>query len=335
MKKIYYLLLGLIIALSTQTNAQAVKQESIITYPNTVISSPYQNINNLIGNFNKPIKMIFTDIDGTLIPNAQEVNKVSISADLQNTLNSLRKKNIPLILTSSRPAREGISIARKLGLGNVFIIGDEGGEIVNPNGIILYEDGISPKLTKDILKNIKSFNSFYNRNVKCYISANGALYTLDNFQFPHITEPMKILTSTKDINKNFHTIKMVFYSENPKTVKLLRDELRKYYPKLNIYISNDNYCDISSPTASKAIALKKIADMYAINIENVAVFGDYENDINMLEYVKNNGGLSITFENTSEPVKRAAKFISTPTGKGGVKKAIEIILKNNEYLKED
>lgn len=77
-------------------------------------------------------KVVFTDIDGTLI----DINTAEYGIRTKRLIRSLREKNIPLILASAKTWAEQDKIRADLGLYDPFIV-ENGGAIVLPKGYFL------------------------------------------------------------------------------------------------------------------------------------------------------------------------------------------------------
>ena len=74
-------------------------------------------------------KVVFTDIDGTLI----DINTAEYGKKTRGLISSLKEKNIPLILASAKTWLEQNKIREDLGLFDPFIV-ENGGAIVIPKG---------------------------------------------------------------------------------------------------------------------------------------------------------------------------------------------------------
>ena len=72
-------------------------------------------------------KVVFTDIDGTLI----DINTAHYGKKTKGLISSLKEKNIPLILASAKTWLEQNKIREDLGLFDPFIV-ENGGAIVIP-----------------------------------------------------------------------------------------------------------------------------------------------------------------------------------------------------------
>ena len=74
-------------------------------------------------------KVVFTDIDGTLV----DINTAEYGKETDKLIRLIKKRNIPLILTSAKTRLEQNKIREDLGLSDPFIV-ENGGAIVIPKG---------------------------------------------------------------------------------------------------------------------------------------------------------------------------------------------------------
>ncbi|MFK4998616.1 HAD-IIB family hydrolase [Bacillus sp. N9] len=89
--------------------------------------------------------------------------------------------------------------------------------------------------------------------------------------------------------------------------------------RLHVIRSGEGAIDIVSPQASKGAALKWLADYYQVEREDTIAFGNYYNDISMLEYA----GTGIAMQNAPDDVKRSADIVSYSNEEHGVAKYLE------------
>jgi mannosyl-3-phosphoglycerate phosphatase family protein len=82
-----------------------------------------------MSNIAMPHKVVFTDIDGTLI----DIKTGEYEKKTNRLINTLKKNNIPLILSSAKTWTEQNKIRGDLGLNDPFIV-ENGGAIIIPKG---------------------------------------------------------------------------------------------------------------------------------------------------------------------------------------------------------
>lgn len=332
MKKTLYFLAALILL----SNIQCVNADVIDGrfYPtNITLESTQQPIDNLIGNYNHKIKFIFSDIDGTIIPfdkTGEQRGKVPESA--QKAVLKLQQANIPIVLATGRSSGEARLIAKRLGLEKAYVIGQQGGEIVNPEGKMIYLDSISNKDTLKMLKEIDSFNKKHGQNSKSFFYVDGKAYSFEKFTPPYIIDEINQIKSYDDLKPNFSAVKVGIVEMDFKKLKAIQLHMKEKFPNYHVDISADCYCDITKMSATKGNAVEKLAKILKIGLQDAAIFGDAENDITMLNLVKKSGGLAIAVGNAMDSVKRSANYITAPATEGGFAKGIDKILENNATI---
>lgn len=297
---------------------------------NSCSASP---INQLVGSFNNEIKLFFSDIDGTLIPFDKTGPKATIPLNVIEGAKELQEKNIPLILVTGRSSGEARLIAQRIGINNQYIIGQQGAEIIDPAGKLIYEDGIPTDIIKKLVCEVNLFNKKNGTSIKPFIYIKNQLYMFENFDLPYIMDKPIVIKKLSDIGKNFTAIKLGFcYTDNAK-LKSFQQYLAKKYPKYTIVISADCYCDVSSKAATKGNAIKILSKKLNIDLKNIATIGDTDNDVSMLKLLKDNGGLAIVVDNASKAAKENANYITTSVSNSGFLYAVKNVLVNNKCLK--
>lgn len=334
-KRFLYLATAFILFLNfTPVNAEAIKELKSCPCQITVssVTTP-KSIDNLVGHFDNKIKIIFSDIDGTLIPLDKNAPQGQIPESVKQSAQKLKKAQIPLILVTGRSSWEAKQIAKITGCENAYVIAIQGGEILNPEGKIIYQDNINNKDVRKILKTIELFNKLHRQNSKVVFMTGGKYYSKESTIFPYYWQVITTFKSLNEFEPNFTSCKIMVYEPNTEKLKLIQTRLKKDFPNYHIDMVADCYCDITGSTATKGKAIQKLADTLGVDLKNAAVFGDSENDISMLKEVKANGGLAVAVGNAMDSVKNNANFVTSPVDKDGFAKAVDKILINNSLLK--
>jgi Cof subfamily protein (haloacid dehalogenase superfamily) len=86
----------------------------------------------------------------------------------------------------------------------------------------------------------------------------------------------------------------------------------------DITTSGDDGIEIVPQGASKVDAMKVLADIYNVRMENIMAFGDQINDLSMLQAA----GVGVAMENGDPKLKKQANRVAPPNIEGGVAKVI-------------
>lgn len=95
--------------------------------------------------------------------------------------------------------------------------------------------------------------------------------------------------------------------------------IQDFKNKVLLKISGQHWVDISDEKANKGNALKAVQKRLQISKEQTLVFGDYHNDIEMIQ----EAGISFAMKNAHEEIKKIANFTTESNDDFGV----EIVLK--------
>lgn len=98
-----------------------------------------------------------------------------------------------------------------------------------------------------------------------------------------------------------------------------QEEYLRALPGLEVLSSGENFLDIMQEGSTKGNAVSALAQYLGLPIENVAVFGDNENDISMFR----SGALSVAMGNSRDFVKAEARYVTSSNTESGVARAIE------------
>lgn len=88
--------------------------------------------------------------------------------------------------------------------------------------------------------------------------------------------------------------------------------------RLNVQASGRIWMDVMASGVNKGAALAGLQDLLGVTREETMAFGDYFNDVEML----NAAGWSFCMENGHEDVKRLCRYIAENNNAGGVTRAI-------------
>ena len=99
--------------------------------------------------------------------------------------------------------------------------------------------------------------------------------------------------------------------------------LRELEDYLQVKVSGKHWIDISDPAANKGNALKKLQQMFGISPAETMVFGDFNNDLEMLR----EGYFSYAMANAHPNVKETARFSTLCNDERGVERVLEELLK--------
>ena len=262
------------------------------------------------------IKLVATDMDGTLLNSNHEV-----SALFFELFKQLKKHNVLFVAASGRPY---YSIIEKLDSikDDIFVIAENGGIVAKQNKLLL-----STPIKKGNLSKIEVLLDSNNHIHPVFCTKSRAYFKHNsNGQIKLLTEyypTFSVVESIDEIKEDI--IKIALYHPED-SEKYIYPSFKHFEPEYKIKISGKNWVDISDDLANKGHALELIQKTYNISNEETLVFGDYNNDIEMLKLAT----YSFAMENAHPNVKAIANYETKSNDNYGV----EFILNQLIELKE-
>ena len=257
------------------------------------------------------IKLIVTDMDGTLLRTDNTVSKAN-----QEAIHKAVERGIPVVIATGRMFPSALPYAKQLGL-DLPIISYNGAVIKTVAGEVLYANYLKEEIVREVLdfcfakdfyihlysKDVLYFNE-YNEGAKGYEKLAGIKGKVVGKAglYQHVKDVPKMLSMTKG------------GADQVSRVQVFEEK----FPSLFCTTSNDRYAELINRGVSKLDAIERVAKCYDIKLSEVMCMGDSHNDIAMLE----GAGFSVAMGNASEDIKARAKAVTATENEDGVAKAI-------------
>ncbi len=257
------------------------------------------------------IKMIATDIDGTILPYGGEFRPAVLDC-----INELTKKGIKIVLVTGRMHSSAVPLAKKLGL-DTPVISYQGGLIKEMSGKTLYQSNLKPQIAKEIIEWARKNNVHLNLYLddKLYVEEDNEIiqYYIKGKFVDYTVSPFDDL-EIKDVNKL-----LAIDIHNPERVTSWVNILKEKYPQLYIVKSTPYFCEIGPSDAKKSLSVEFLRNYWGIKKEEVLTIGDQNNDIDLVEC----GGIGVAMGNGTEELKACADYITDTCDNDGFVKAVE------------
>ena len=255
---------------------------------------------------NTKIKMVVADIDGTLAEHS-ELADFTIA-----TINELHKKGIAFAIASGRPAYQLSRTIKewKLDFEPEAIIGMNGAEIISENGEIEIVNYMTPE---EIRKGIEFMKPF-NKETNLFIYRNGGtvfekedevyLKALDKYGK---VEFCIIADSEEEFSKEPNA-KLLYRLYDTSKMKEIEDYVSSHeHPEFVGFKTQENLYELTSPKTNKGAAVKHYALKHGLTLDEIAGFGDMDNDIEMIDVC----GMGVCLINGCDAAKAVAKYITS------------------------
>jgi len=263
------------------------------------------------------IKLICTDIDGTLLNSKKGINK----EDKIMLQRAWREKNIPIALVSGRFKGGLTFLAEELEIPCIYSCFN--GAYVEWQGKVIQDTRISLEDLRKVIPVIRETNS-----TPQIFDLFDYFFDKENHWSKHQVTMCGYEGIFGDLEKqidiwekeNFSPYKMLAKNGDPKQLAKTRKALEDLHlDSLNILQSADFIIEINPSSANKGNSINLLADYFNISKEQVMAFGDYENDIDMLTQA----GCSIAMGNATDHIKQIAKYVTDTNDNSGIAKAIK------------
>lgn len=264
------------------------------------------------------VKLVATDMDGTLL-NAHH----NISPLFFKLFKKLIKHDIIFVAASGRPYY-GMIDKLKVIKDNIIIVAENGGLAVQDNDVFL-SNPIKEKNLNRIINKIGDISNahpvFCTRHKAYVMSKSERLLGLLSEYYNNY----QIISTPNAIEEDVYKIAL-FHEESSE--KHIYPHVKELESEFKVKLSATHWVDISENIANKGTAIEQIQHKYKISTEETMVFGDYNNDLEMLEKAY----FSFAMENAHPLVKATARFETKSNNDLGVETILEKLLVEKEKL---
>lgn len=282
-----------------------------------------------IVNYTSPIKLIVSDVDGTLVNEYKE-----LTPRTQEAIKNAQAEGIDVAIASGRAMAEMDEILEKAPNIHYFICSNGAYVVDMKTGKLVYQNSASVEDTVDLLTALEA----YDVSLEVYMGKypygeTMKIPRMNEFINPYITE---LILQTrlyaydlKDLvrreGKGVEKVQ-VFYGTQANRQAII--ETFRDNEAFEVIDSSEGNIEFVPRGASKGCAVEALAKTLGLDSKNVMTMGDSNNDLSMLSY----GGLSFAMENGEEPAKKTAKYLADSNRQEGAAKVIEFVLANNKAL---
>lgn len=250
------------------------------------------------------MKLLFTDLDGTLLNNDSEVSPKT-KAFLDDFLSSGNK----LILSSGRPLGSILEVKENAGLTQRGIF------LSCSNGALVYDcDNKCPILEKRLSRTYVAYlqdqAKAYGLHIQTYrddaivtpAEDKEIQYYRRRIHLPYIVSP----DLTKALDKDPFKMLAISLDDFDKLETFRKGIADWAKDKIQTIYSSDMYLELFDLNAGKGNALRFVCNYFKIPLSDAYAAGDADNDISMLEAA----GTGIAMANASDQVKQHADVIT-------------------------
>ena len=265
-------------------------------------------------------KLLVLDVDGTLLNNAKEISKRTLSALLK-----VQHMGVRLVLASGRPTSGLTPFVKLLEMDNFggFIVSYNGGKIIKADdGEVLFERRINPELIPYLEKKSRK------NNFSIFTYHDDYLLT-DNAGDPHIRREAELnnlrIVEEEDfsIAIDFAPCKCVLVSDDEEALRGLENHWkRRLDGVLDVFPSEPYFLEVVPCGVDKANTLGVLMERLGVTRDEVIAIGDGVADVTMLQQA----GMGVAMGHAQDSVKICADYVTASNEEDGVAQAVEKLI---------
>ena len=253
----------------------------------------------------KKIKIVFFDVDDTL-----RTSKTGfIPASIPTVFKQLREKGILVGVASGRGIFGMVPEIRELNPD--FFVTLNGAYIEDKKGNVIYQNHIAKKDVEEYIA--------WTRRVGIEYSLVGSHVAKLSTRTDLISKTVDSLYPGLEVDPNFHEkqdIYQMWTFEDQGDALALPDSLSNVLRMVRWHRYSSDVVPISG---SKATGVEKVVEYLGLKPENVMVFGDELNDLELFDYA----GISVAMAVSHEKIKEKADYITKTVEEDGIFYALE------------
>ncbi len=270
------------------------------------------------------IKLIAMDMDGTLLDGVKAVSDENIRA-----LRDCEARGIKTVLASGRAFESLRAASELIGLTSPIISANGARVDASPNGPIIMLDCFLREMAEKVFEVVMDDGVFfvvyapgimYQMNLNGYEDENRGLnrgVLRAGREFQKASDICVIRDRDRAFGEGLdRAMKFVLFNRDPKRLARLKEVFEPL--GLSLTSSDDESLEIMMPGAGKGRALTFLREHFGLLKDQVMAFGDYTNDITMLEAA----GYPVAMGNAVDELKRVAWTIAPKNTESGVGRTI-------------
>ena len=264
------------------------------------------------------IRMLVTDIDGTLMPIGGRM-----SARTAQAIRALIAKGVLFVPASGRTLFGAIKPFADIGIDCPIISANGGRADAHCRESILFEDRMDKTTAQAVCARLIEAGCYMTSYVGTDVHV---LYETNGYGSTCVKVSEALKNAQSDIETLRHTMrskgtdgpyKFEAYSDDKALLKTLKNE----FTAMGLSVSGafSFNLEIMAPGAGKGKAVKRLSRMYGIDKSEIMALGDGTNDITLLEA----SGLPVAMQNGADALKHHAEIIAPSAENDGAACIIE------------
>ncbi len=266
-----------------------------------------------------PIKIIATDLDGTLMA----PDHLTVTERTKNALIKAHEKGIKIAVATGRALDFTAGVTRQVPFAD-YVICSNGASVYDRNAEeFIYKNTVSAEITAESIGLLNTLPVYYNIYIdgKIYVQ-NGSEKYFVNSGLPtaflaEFASKTIVCDDVAEVTKGKGAELIDVFYNTEKTKKIIFD----FFEEKGLVLTSALAGVVSATAvgADKGTALKSLCDILGFTADEAMTFGDASNDSTMLKFAH----YSFAMENGDDICKASARFKAPSNAEDGVAQMIE------------
>lgn len=246
-----------------------------------------------------PFAAVAFDMDGTFLTD----DKTFDHQLFNEVASQLRAQDVQLIVASGNSLECLLNYFTPEEQAELTFLSENGAHVVNQAGDLLISQTLDPVIAQAVI-------AYLVNDLHCYPSLAGTKYGyLPAQESPDNLERMKFYFPKYQVIDDYDHLPEDRYYQmsfliDEQTETRINDLIQRFGDQVSITPSGNGSVDITVPGIDKAWALNHLLDQWQLSSDQLAAFGDGDNDLGMLKLAK----YSYAMQNGNANVKAVANY---------------------------
>ena len=258
------------------------------------------------------IKLIATDLDGTLLPTGTEISPENIEA-----AKKAAAAGVTVTIATGRMYRAALPVAKNLGV-DVPIITYNGALIRTVSGKTLFSSFLAPELIREVLDFVEEQGWYMQTYSKDCLYYPEHCRQSDRYEAAQMVKGEAVGWQGLKEHTEEVTKLLCVTDSSEETEQRIAALKERFGDRIAIVRSSAYYAEIVNRGVSKGEGLKKLAELLGVTIPETMALGDAENDLSILK----EAGLSVAMGNAVPEVKAVCDVVTGSCEENGWAEAI-------------
>ncbi len=266
----------------------------------------------------EPIRLIATDLDGTLLNDNYEISPV-----LQVALERARHNDLQVVVTTGRDRASALQYIEPLGLSDTFI--GSGGAEIWYQGKIVNSISLTLEQTRWLMDLVVKLDcgSFIDQLPNTWNFGNRKYVDM----YLHVSDAAQ---EVEEVETFFDPLpNKISILNDPEVLARIRHLIVERYPELHLTTPFLHILDVNPSGADKGSAVLHLASRMNIPASQIAAVGNSDNDLAMIDIA----AAPFAVRNAVETLKQHVRFLAPSNNENGVAWMIDEILAANARVR--